>query len=75
MHIKGFDVPREFLDDQRLFRPFHQRVLLVGECPAGWYTAAWDGRSEGKADAPSGVYFAVIRAGSWHEARKMILLR
>ncbi|RPJ49324.1 MAG: hypothetical protein EHM19_00510 [Candidatus Latescibacterota bacterium] len=51
------------------------RVLLDETLMPGWHAAEWDGRMESGTSAPSGVYFAVVRAGSWRATEKLLLLR
>ncbi|NNE07550.1 MAG: T9SS type A sorting domain-containing protein [Gemmatimonadetes bacterium] len=50
------------------------RILFEGNVRAGEGRAIWDGAGISGA-APSGVYFAVIEAGSAREAGKLILVR
>ncbi len=51
------------------------RTLVDGELPAGAHSALWEGRSERGEEAASGIYFYRLRAGSFTETRKMVLLR
>jgi hypothetical protein len=51
------------------------RTLLDETLPAGWHAARWDGRTGSGADAPSGIYFAVLRSGPWRETAKLLLVR
>jgi len=53
------------------------RVLVDGTADAGRYLARWDGRSDGGAEAASGVYFAELegRTSGRSERVKLVLLR
>jgi subtilisin family serine protease len=56
------------------------RSLALGRRTAGSYTVAedaayWDGTDNCAQEVASGVYFYVLRAGSFEACRKMILLR
>ncbi|MFH1681450.1 MAG: FlgD immunoglobulin-like domain containing protein [Candidatus Eisenbacteria bacterium] len=51
------------------------RVLVDEDRPAGWHSVSWDGRTNGGEDTPSGLYFAVIRSGSWRDTAKLLLVR
>ncbi|HUV37134.1 MAG TPA: hypothetical protein VMX58_09380 [Patescibacteria group bacterium] len=51
-------------------------VTLVDQyMNAGTYSVTWDGRGARGAEASSGVYFCMFRAGRYMEVRKMTLLR
>jgi hypothetical protein len=51
------------------------RGLVSGERPAGRHEAVWNGRDDAGAAAPSGVYFARLRAGGAVSMRKMLLVK
>ena len=56
------------------------RTLSVGNKPAGFYVdktkaAHWDGRNEAGETASSGVYFVVLKAGEYHQIRRMALVK
>jgi hypothetical protein len=51
------------------------RVLQSGAKPAGTFAATWDGRDDSGRSVASGVYFYRLRAGSFNETRKMVLLK
>ncbi|HET9887070.1 MAG TPA: FlgD immunoglobulin-like domain containing protein [bacterium] len=51
------------------------RVLLDGTLDAGVRRIEWDGKSDDGSQAPSGIYFARLKAGSREETRKLALLR
>jgi hypothetical protein len=50
-------------------------TLIEGTRPAGNYTVEWNGRSGDGVAAASGVYFYKLRAGTFEQTRKMVLLR
>jgi len=51
------------------------RVLDDREVGPGEYVVKWDGRDGRGVDVGSGVYFCVMRAGSFREVKKMVLVR
>lgn len=51
------------------------KTLVQKQQPAGDYQVSWDGRNNKNSLASSGVYFYHLKAGSYTETRKMILLR
>jgi hypothetical protein len=51
------------------------RTLVSANKPAGRYAIPWDGRNAGGHTVASGVYFYRLKAGSYTEARKMVLLQ
>lgn len=52
------------------------RALVQGEARAGEHEARWDGRDEGGAEAPAGVYVCRLRcADGFHASAKLIKLR
>jgi len=51
------------------------RVLQSGAKPAGTFEATWDGRDSAGRSVASGVYFYRLRAGSFAETKKMVLLK
>ena len=50
-------------------------VLVDGLRPAGRQTVIWDGRNDAGCSVPSGMYLVGLRAGSYTEARKLLLAR
>ena len=50
-------------------------TLLNGFKQAGSYSVSWDGTDAGGRAVASGVYFYSIRAGSFEQRKKMVLLR
>ena len=51
------------------------RVLASGTKPMGRYEATWDARDASGAPVASGVYFYRLKAGSFSETRKMVLMK
>jgi flagellar hook assembly protein FlgD len=51
------------------------RTLVDGQRAAGTHAATWDGRNEAGETVSSGVYFYRMVAGSFSEARRMVLLK
>jgi hypothetical protein len=45
-------------------------TIFSGAIPAGSYTRQWDA-----SDVPSGVYFYQLKAGSYLETKKLVLLK
>jgi len=53
----------------------HVRTLADGECPAGTYSATWDGRDDAGRSVASGVYLCRMEAGNFSAVRKLVLVR
>lgn len=52
------------------------RAQRIGQLPPGRHQTAWDGRANGGAPAPAGVYFVTLRAGARDiGTRKLVVLR
>ena len=51
------------------------RTLVDGVSEPGIHTARWDGRNDRGEPVSSGIYLYRIRAGNFHMAKKMVLLR
>jgi hypothetical protein len=51
------------------------RSLIDESRTAGQYSAAWNGKDQNGNSVSSGVYFYMLKAGTFEETRKMILLR
>lgn len=51
------------------------RTLLDGALEAGRHTLAWDGRSDGGGELPSGLYLARARAAGDVQTLKLVLVR
>jgi hypothetical protein len=50
------------------------RVLFDGELDAGYHRVLWDGRDDTGGRVSSGAYMSRLRAGSFVQSRKMILI-
>jgi hypothetical protein len=51
------------------------RTLVSGTTPPGTHRTQWDGRDDRGTRVSSGVYFYRMTAGSFHDTRKMVLLK
>ncbi|HQU58158.1 MAG: T9SS type A sorting domain-containing protein [Calditrichaeota bacterium] len=51
------------------------RTLANKRLLPGWYEVRWDGRADEGQMLTSGIYFAVLRSGTYSMTRKMILLK
>jgi hypothetical protein len=51
------------------------RILRQGMVTPGSYTVVWDGRNSNGENVSSGVYWAVLKAGSARQCQKMIHLK
>jgi len=51
------------------------RELYSGQLIGGRYQTQWDGQTEAGTRAPSGIYFAVFRAGSYQQTIKLMLMK
>jgi hypothetical protein len=51
------------------------RSLSGGRLAAGTHTLDWDGRGDGGAEAPSGVYLVKVENGASFQSRKVLLIR
>jgi flagellar hook assembly protein FlgD len=51
------------------------RTLVDENRPAGPHAVRWDGRDDAGASVASGIYFMRMQAGSYTEARKLVLLK
>jgi flagellar hook assembly protein FlgD len=50
-------------------------VLLDKMEPAGWRTAAWEGRDDAGREVGSGTYFLRLEAGETVQVRRAVLVR
>ena len=53
----------------------HIRTLTDGQCPAGTYSATWDGTDDTGQAVASGVYLCRMIAGEYRAVRKLLLVR
>ena len=51
------------------------RTLVDEKLKPGRYSVVWDGRSNNGMDVASGVYFYQLKAGTFSQTRRMLLLR
>jgi hypothetical protein len=51
------------------------REIEMGDKPAGKHAIIWDGTDDSHRPVSSGIYFYKIRAGTFADAKKMILLK
>ncbi|MBN2035791.1 MAG: S8 family serine peptidase [Chitinispirillaceae bacterium] len=51
------------------------KTLINDERSPGYYQVAWDGRGNSQEALPSGSYLYRIRAGSFHDVKRMVLMR
>lgn len=51
------------------------RTLVSDSKPAGWYDVNWDGRDQSGRAVASGIYFSQMRAGSFSDSKKLVLLK
>ena len=72
-----YTIPSSSSVELTVFNALGQRVavLVDGYRAAGSYRVTWDGRDITGARAASGVYFYRIKAGSFSQTRKMMLLK
>ena len=73
----GFAIPLpEYVDVQIYDMLGSEVITLVSEdMSAGKYSVEWNGIDSLGNHVPSGVYFYTIRAGKYHDTKKMIFLR
>jgi hypothetical protein len=51
------------------------RDLVNRNYTPGSYSAIWDGTTSARTAAPSGVYFYKLKAGSFTDTKKLVLIR
>ncbi|MBN1781454.1 T9SS type A sorting domain-containing protein [bacterium] len=72
-----YDLPESSEIDLTVYNCLGQKVktLICGRQDAGSYQVQWQGKDDRGMPAGSGMYICVMRAGSYREHRKLILLR
>jgi hypothetical protein len=72
-----YDLPEAVRVQLKVFNILGQEVTtLIDEVrPAGAYTILWDSKSASGVQVASGVYVYELRAGSFVDAKKMVLMR
>jgi flagellar hook assembly protein FlgD len=72
-----FVAPRSGVVRIAVYDPEGRRVatLVDGEVSPGPHVAAWDGRADGGAPAPAGVYLVRMRGFGRDDARRVALAR
>ncbi len=73
----SFDVPRKSNITLTVYNILGQKVttLVDREMAPGSYEVDWDGKTDGGTEVASGVYFYKIKADSFVETKKMMLVR
>jgi flagellar hook assembly protein FlgD len=51
------------------------RIVVQDTQEAGPHEATWDGKNDGGAQAPAGVYFYRLQAGDWSSERKLVVIQ
>jgi hypothetical protein len=72
-----FQLEREGVVDLAVYDLSGRRVASLASrtYPAGRHAVEWDGALDGGADAPAGVYFAVLEAGGTRLVQKVVRAR
>ncbi len=75
--VLSFILPREGEIDLRVWDVSGRcvRTLAGGHWISGGHDIAWDGRNDAGARVPTGIYFAVLRAGPDRDRMKIVLLQ
>ena len=73
----SFDLPEREIVKLNIYNNLGQKVrsLINKEFTAGTHQVQWDGLQDFGQEAPAGVYYYQIQAGSFQATNKMILLR
>ncbi|MDH3268534.1 MAG: T9SS type A sorting domain-containing protein, partial [Ignavibacteria bacterium] len=73
----NFDLPVTELVKLNIYNSLGQKIrsLTNREFTAGTHQVQWDGLDEFSKEAPAGVYYYQIQAGSFQATNKMILLK
>ncbi|NUO18977.1 T9SS type A sorting domain-containing protein [bacterium] len=72
-----YDLPEAVRVTLKVFNTLGQEVAVVHDAlmPAGHHVTTWDGKSSAGADVATGLYIYQLKAGSFQDAKKMMLLR
>jgi hypothetical protein len=72
-----YDLPQTARVQIRVYNTLGQEVttLIDGMQPAGAYQVTWNGKDQNGADVASSLYIYQIRAGSFVDSKKMVLIR
>jgi len=72
-----FEIPKAGKVQLYIYNVLGQRVatLLNEQYPAGRHEVRWDGRNDSSARLASGIYFLQLKAGSFIQNRRMVLLK
>jgi flagellar hook capping protein FlgD len=72
-----FTLPQRTAVSLRVFNLLGQEVatLATGTTEAGMHSVTWNGRGRDGRPAAPGIYFCRMEAGSFHQLRKMTLMR
>ena len=75
--VVGFSLARAGKAEVALYNLAGQRVatLASGWRPPGAYTVTWDGRDDRDVPVASGVYVYELRAGTYSQARRLLVVR
>ncbi|MCK9211196.1 MAG: family 10 glycosylhydrolase [Ignavibacteriaceae bacterium] len=73
----GFAIPLPEYVEVKIYDMLGSEVLTIvnEDLPSGKYSVEWSGLDSLGNHLPSGVYFYNIRAGKFHDSKKMILVR
>jgi len=72
-----FGLPESEFVTLEVFDVLGRRIVELqhGELPAATHTIAWDGRDRARRIVPAGAYFYRLRAGSFTDVRKLLIVR
>jgi outer membrane protein assembly factor BamB len=75
--LLNYQVPKNTFVSLKIFNIRGQEIvtLVNSNKKAGFYKVTWDGRGAYKRRIPSGVYFAVFKAGTYTKNIKMTLVK
>jgi photosystem II stability/assembly factor-like uncharacterized protein len=73
----AYDLPRAERVSLEVFDPLGRRVRVLEQGPkeAGRYTLSWDGRDPTGSPVGNGVYFVRLKAGSFQQTRRVVVVR